>query len=495
MFRLALIRLYWLVAETGLPWDFARPAWPASSDLEAPGSSTSDPLYPEFLRNMFSFRRLVWVAPLLAPWVLYAGCKNSTSTKIPSGPKGSASTRGASGAAIDDPAAVEALTKLGAKLSQNSAGAVVEVDLSDTNIPVRNDNLAAVKGLPELERIKLFGADYNDGALDYILGAAKLRLLGLERTGVTNDGLGKLVGLSNLESIDLSQASFISDDGLTHLAKLPKLRTLQLVKCNIGDEGVAHLAAVSTLVGLDLRDTLVSDACFESLQGMTKLKSLRCQGSGSRLHDDGLQFLAGIQSLVALGLENSQITDNGLAQLAGLTNLEELYLTRANISDAGLEHLKGLRKLRVLRLRDTGISDAGITHLAALPQLKIVDLSESAVGDDGVAVLARLPALEDLNLWNTVVGDEGVKHLLGNKTLKRLNLDNLGISDDAVDAIVSLENAEWIHLGKSNITNAGLEKFARMPNLKTLIVTFCTSVTSEGVENLKAAKSGLQVEH
>jgi hypothetical protein len=164
-----------------------------------------------------------------------------------------------------------------------------------------------------------------------------------------------------------------------------------------------------------------------------------------------------------------------------------------------MESLTGMTNLRILDLRDTVVSDEGMAPLKKLSNLKSLDLSETLVGNAGLQHLKELKNLDDLNLWATRVGDAGMEHISAMKPLKRLNLDNVGfpgddvaLTDAGVKKLVSLTNLEFLHLGKTKITDEALTALAGLKKLKQLEVTHC-DVTEQGIQKLKAALPEIEV--
>jgi hypothetical protein len=138
---------------------------------------------------------------------------------------------------------------------------------------------------------------------------------------------------------------------------------------------------------------------------------------------------------------------------------------------------------------------SGLTNLARL------DLSETLVGNPGLEHLKRLTQLEDLNLWGARVGDAGMPHVAEMRALKRLNLDNVGfpaesvaLTDEGVTHLAGLSNLEFLHLGKTQVSDAGLAALTGLRNLKQLVITFCPRVTDAGVAKLKEAIPALSID-
>ena len=75
----------------------------------------------------------------------------------------------------------------------------------------------------------------------------------------------------------------------------------------------------------------------------------------------------------------TKVTDDGLEYLVGLGRLRFLRLVDTPITDAGLKHLMAMSDLRELEIQDTTVTEQGAAELQqALPKLKITlgDLSE-----------------------------------------------------------------------------------------------------------------------
>ena len=64
-----------------------------------------------------------------------------------------------------------------------------------------------------------------------------------------------------------------------------------------------------------------------------------------------------------------------------------------------------------------------------------------------------------------------------------------------MEHVKALQNLEWIHLGKTQVSDDGLRQLDQLKNLQTVIVTFCKSVTDQGVQALRDAIPGVNVQH
>lgn len=120
----------------------------------------------------------------------------------------------------------------------------------------------------------------DDVPLDELKGLADLQELYLSNSSaITDKTLARLpsLGLSQLRLLDI-QLTGISGDGLKYVKELPTLRTLWLSGTKI-DSGLGHLSGMQHLESLTLMQTDVSDAGLASLKDLPKLKSVDLVGT------------------------------------------------------------------------------------------------------------------------------------------------------------------------------------------------------------------------
>uniref|UniRef100_A0A1A9ZKV0 F-box domain-containing protein n=1 Tax=Glossina pallidipes TaxID=7398 RepID=A0A1A9ZKV0_GLOPL len=189
-------------------------------------------------------------------------------------------------------------------------------------------------------------------------GNLELEFLGLQDCNrLSDEALGHIAqGLTSLKSINLSFCLSITDSGLKHLARMPKLEQLNLNSCdNISDIGMAYL----TESGSNLNSLDVSFCVKISDQALTHIAQ-------------------GLYQLRSLSLNHCQITDQGILKIAkALPELEHLNIGQCE-----------------------GITDKGLQTLAEeLLNLKTIDLYGcNKLSSKGIDVIVKLPKLIELNL-------------------------------------------------------------------------------------------------
>ncbi len=205
----------------------------------------------------------------------------------------------------------------------------------------------------------------------------------------------------------------VTDKGLEHLRKSPKLMWFPLAGGAITDAGLAQIANCPNLRYLDLSDTKVTDASMPHIGKLWGVWELDL--SNTAVTDAGIEHLAGQTQLKKLNLDATPVGDEGMVHLAKLTSLRELHLTGTKVSDAGLVHLAKLTALEELSLGETAVTDVGVAKLAPLSNLRLLDLTDTPVSDAAVDQLhRRLPSTDiwcgrtieiDLEDWADEMGD------------------------------------------------------------------------------------------
>ncbi|CAI5947134.1 unnamed protein product, partial [Closterium sp. NIES-65] len=175
---------------------------------------------------------------------------------------------------------------------------------------------------------------------------AELELCG--EASLTDAVLAHVAGMTRLSTLDLSNSSGFTTQGLQHLYALPSLTTLVLCGTPVGWEGdetvsLEGIGAASSLETLVLDNTSVCDGDLEPLTALTSLTNL----SLGNCHN---------------------LTPALLVHVGRLTGLEDLSLSGCDMGDDVLPQLTCLPRLSMLAIPH-GVTDAGLQHLAALPAL------------------------------------------------------------------------------------------------------------------------------
>jgi Leucine-rich repeat (LRR) protein len=301
----------------------------------------------------------------------------------------------------DDPQAVAALRKLGAKIEGNPA---IKVDIS--NRQLSDDDLEPLGKLSKIQRLTIDAPITNKG-LAHLSGLTELRYLFLSKTRTTSAGLVHLKDLTRLDSLDGIGPSGDADmeiiKGFTSLSKLT------ITGKGFTGAGLDQLKGMTSLTNLHINQCQITDTDLEKLKGLTNVRTLNI--SQNRITGEGLKYLKDLP-LGGLAMYVTDLDDANMEHVKAFTNLGFLDIRGTKVTDAGLEKIAGLTKISYLRLNNTrGITDAGLAHLKGMDKLQILSLSNTRVTDACVAHLKALPGLKTVELERTGMTSAGFKQL------------------------------------------------------------------------------------
>lgn len=122
----------------------------------------------------------------------------------------------------------------------------------------------------------------GDDALAQIGTIKGLQSLDFQLAQITGAGFDHFSGLSELRSIQMSNAEALVDAHLAQLAKCPKLRTVEVFSATqLTDAGLAHLAKIESLERIAISNaSRITDAGLAQFKSHPKLRSLslaKCQ--------------------------------------------------------------------------------------------------------------------------------------------------------------------------------------------------------------------------
>ena len=178
-------------------------------------------------------------------------------------------------------------------------------------------------------------------------------------------------------TLDFSGRAF-GDDDLARLPAMPELEDLELARTWTTDTGLARLHGLDSLDYLGLAETAVVGAGLASFAG-TPLT--RVDLSRSEITNDGLRYLAALESLSLLWLDGTQVTDAGLVHLFSLPLLAELHLSDTAVSDASLGRLLNHPNLMVVYARRTRVTEAMVEKWLERERLLTIQPEENEARD------------------------------------------------------------------------------------------------------------------
>jgi hypothetical protein len=152
-----------------------------------------------------------------------------------------------------------------------------------------------------------------------MLRAGETDSVNLYDTHGTDELLQQLRGMPEIQSLKLDLTD-VSDDGIDHIAFLPNLRTLVVCggRPGIGDIGLTRLSHAGRLETLELVNTHVTNDGLSELRNFPNLHILKLYYEASRrecLTEDAFEYLRELQELQRLELGGGWASDAMVSDL------------------------------------------------------------------------------------------------------------------------------------------------------------------------------------
>lgn len=192
---------------------------------------------------------------------------------------------------------------------------------------IRDEGLQALRQLPRLEDLTLFGCP------------------------VTQEGLIKICEIKTLKKLYLDEPNLILSDLqiLNHLPLLTEFRAYPLRRtavCTLDLSGLKNLESID--IGLE-RDQAFTGRDFASLKDLKTLKSLYIRPMD--IDNETVRFIAeNLPNIERISLASDRLTDEAAEALVGLKHLEHLGLRGSNLTDKTLGRLCWMERLRFASL-------------------------------------------------------------------------------------------------------------------------------------------------
>lgn len=313
-------------------------------------------------------------------------------------------------------------------------------------------------------------------------------VLDLSYQGITDSEAEQLAkALENNSRINTLKlyCNAIGDKGAAALAKVPRLRNLDLSGGNpVGVEG-ARCLAKSKLQSLNLAgNNTLGDDGLVALAGSDTITELDVSECG--ITDQGALAIFRNKSITHLSLQSNDITAGGVAEIAGNNQLIELNLSQNQVGPQGAEKIAANKSLSTVNLDSNSLGDEGATFLAKNGNFKHLYLGQNGIGGEGFLALCQISGLATLSLFNNHVNFTGIDSLPENKTITRINLAYNQICDEPSSVlntlILSFKALKELNLVNNNLTNQAAKSLVnqkppslqielRSPRIDTNLIT------------------------
>lgn len=252
-------------------------------------------------------------------------------------------------------------------------------------------DLSVLPQLTTLQTLDLSGTTLPTSILEGIGTLPELKKLVLESCAVT--AINPLVGLSNLEYLDLTNNS-VAD--LTAITALEHLEDLYLTNNPV--KSITYLNSCLELERLHIENCGVSR--LSSLAGNTSLQEL--YASNNEISD--ISVLSDCVSLSVLDISDNQVKD--VSVIASLPELT-YFLASHNLIEALPAFDTENCKLVRINVNNNQLTD--LSPLKGLPSLNYIFADYNQISD--ISGLEDCPLLTQLNLFDNPVNEEQVKAL------------------------------------------------------------------------------------
>lgn len=265
---------------------------------------------------------------------------------------------------------------------------------------------------PNLELLAI-GRCNSDGT--GVAAFAGAPLVSLRLASLSDAGAAVVGQFKDLETLTVNEPK-ISGTGLTHLAKLSKLRELKLQNLKtLSDEDFTTLETMTGLYRVELEGSGAGDKTAKAIskhlirhltigspdftdEGMKHIGTMASLNSGIRIGAEAKVTDAGIRHFWApKWIRNitimcpGGITGSSFETLSNLTNLVRVEIRSRDLTDVGLRYLGYLPKLQHAYFGGHGgngakVTDKGLLYLAEAPKLRVVKFSREGcpVTDAGI---------------------------------------------------------------------------------------------------------------
>ncbi len=180
----------------------------------------------------------------------------------------------------------------------------------------------------EVKSIVLDDSKVTDRGMRAVLPCTNVTSLHLQKTGLTDETLKKMVGFKKLDYLALDGTK-VTAAGLDAISGLP-LKHLSVQECELSEDAFRAFGKMTALEELWLAQTKMKAEWLEHVSALPKLKELN--------------------------LRSADFNDAAVKCVTSLPNLENLTLNNTSLGDAGFQELLKMPKLRNLSVDGTKIS-------------------------------------------------------------------------------------------------------------------------------------------
>jgi hypothetical protein len=227
---------------------------------------------------------------------------------------------------------------------------------------------------------------------------------------VTNDDLSHLGRLPRLVALEMSLSSdgsvSVPRDDVVELPPMANLKSLTISGARTRCQGFEQLPSLDAL---DLSGCYLDDAMLRDIARMPRLRRLNL---GSRnFPPGGLVQLKSLRSLEELILDGGERDSPALAEIGQLTSLQRLSLRSARLPCDAPLHLAALPRLEKLYLDESDLRSDRSRSANWWPDLVSGAAWKTRLGPEAAGDLKRMPQLRVLSLGKSALPPKEIEAL------------------------------------------------------------------------------------
>jgi hypothetical protein len=227
------------------------------------------------------------------------------------------------------------------------------------------------------------------------------------------------------------------------------------------------LRGLDGLYSLDIDGHVaITAAALEPLVSLPHLGAL-----GVDAKDDWMPYVAQMPHLRFLGAQDTVAGDEGFSVLSRSRSIEYIWGRRChNLRRRGFTALANMPALRGLSVSCLNVDEVGVAALPTFPALK--ELMPMDVPDAGYRHIGKCDQLESLILmYCRDTTDAATQHITGLGKLSYYFNSYTTITDRTPELLSTMDSLERVTFDACHgLTNAGVARLARLPNLRELRV-------------------------
>jgi Leucine-rich repeat (LRR) protein len=224
-----------------------------------------------------------------------------------------------------------------------------------------------------------------------------------------NDGkvLSALSHMTGIKEIGF-YGHAVTDHVMKSLSGAQLLEHVSITSANVSDLGLSYLSEIRSLNHIDLQDIPITDRGILLIGGLGDAKSVQI----NLAHSVTGEFIKGLNKVVSLEMDSTNLSDDSMLYLAQLKFLKSLAIRRAPIHGTQISCLSQLPALTSLGLVDcANLRGAELAAISLSPSLEALDIGGSSINDGDYQVLSSFTNLRELVLTDNQLSPDNIVEL------------------------------------------------------------------------------------